>query len=158
MPLRINVFGICDAFGNPLAAFESRSMMSRVSGGPEDVEIPLDIIPLELRRGRIHGQFTASGGEVSGLTEARLCGAVPLSTFALLPNLLDFIGGGMSAPTCDGSDVPATMADLLSDCLVRLVQPPVQKPHLTHASLSIAPQILRPSRCLREFAQTQCTA
>lgn len=102
-----------DAFGNPLAAFESRSMMSRVSGGPEDVEIPLEIIPLELRRGRIHGEFTASGGEVSGLTDARLCGAVPLSTFALLPNLLDFIGGGMSAPTCDGSDIPATMADLL---------------------------------------------
>lgn len=102
-----------DAFGNPLAAFESRSMMSRVSGGPEDVEIPLEIIPLELRRGRIHGQFTAEAGEVSGLTEGRLCGAVPLSTFALLPNLLDFIGGGMAAATCDGTEMPATMADLL---------------------------------------------
>lgn len=102
-----------DAMGNPLAAFESRTMMSRISGGPEDVEIPLMLIPLELRRGRIHGMVRASGGEIAGIDDATLCGAVPLSTFALLPNLLEFLGMGMAAETCDGEVSPSTMADLL---------------------------------------------
>ncbi|MEM9068093.1 MAG: DUF4215 domain-containing protein [Myxococcota bacterium] len=100
-----------DVDGRPLAAFES-SIMSRIlDGGPEDIEIPILILPLEIRQARIQGRTRAMRGEISEIDEGLICGAVPLVTMAFLPNLLDMFG--MSSPPCDDSMIDSTLADLL---------------------------------------------
>ncbi len=101
-----------DAMGRPLAAFES-SVMSRVlSGGPEDIELPILVLPLEIRQGRISGTTRAADGEITAIDDGLICGAVPLVTLAFLPNLIDMFTG-MAAPPCDDSMTDTSMADLL---------------------------------------------
>ena len=101
-----------DDEGNAVTTFESRLRSRMLSGGPEDVEIPLMFfLPLELRQGRISGTTDARGGTLSSLTDALLCGAVPISTFALLP--LPPIGPLGDSPPCDGSENPPNLADIL---------------------------------------------
>ena len=104
--------GAFDAMGRPTAAFQSRIMSRRLSGGPEDIELPIAFLPLELKRGRLHGTTTASEGELSGIEDGLLCGAVPVATFAFLPNILEMFTGEM-APSCDGTDVPSQLSDVV---------------------------------------------
>ena len=101
-----------DAMGRPLTSFASRIMSSNLSGGPEDVLLPIGFLPIELRRGQLRGTTTATGGELDGLVDGLLCGAIPVSTIALLPNLIDMVTG-TPAPTCDGTMQPSTLADVL---------------------------------------------
>lgn len=104
--------GSFDVRGNPTASFASTIASRRLSGGPEDIEIPIALLPLELRQSQLAGTTRASGGELAGIDEGLLCGAVPLTTFAFLPNLLDMFTG-MVTETCDGSDIPANLGDVL---------------------------------------------
>jgi len=100
-----------DAMGNPLTSFSSSIRTRMLAGGPEDVSIPVSFVPIELRGGRIHATTTASAGSMTGLDEGLLCGAAPISIFALLPNFLDMVG--TPAPPCDGSMDSGSMADVL---------------------------------------------
>jgi cysteine-rich repeat protein len=98
----------------PVATFESEIMASRISGGPEDIEIPLaGFFPLRVQQGRLHGDTTRSMGEVDGIDDGLLCGGVPLRTFGMLPNFLDMIGGGDPAPPCDGTNRSPSLADVM---------------------------------------------
>jgi hypothetical protein len=111
-----DVLAARDAFnpdGTPTTSFASMITSRMLSGGPEDVVIPVMFIPLDVRQGRLHGTTRATSGEVSGLDDGLLCGAVPLGVFALLPNLIDMFGMGMSDPPCSEPEVPANMADIL---------------------------------------------
>lgn len=101
-----------DSMGNPVASFESEVASRMLDGGPEDIELPIAFIPIELRLARILGTTTASGGEVDGIEDGTLCGVVPISTLAFIPNLIDMFTGSDSPP-CDGSGRETNLADLL---------------------------------------------
>ncbi|MEM9191838.1 MAG: DUF4215 domain-containing protein [Myxococcota bacterium] len=101
-----------DGAGNPVAGFVSSISMNALAGGPEDINIPLGFLPLELRQSRVTGTTTATAGQLDGITGGILCGAVPISTLALLPNILDMFGG-MGAPACDGAGDSGSFADLI---------------------------------------------
>ena len=110
-------YGTMDGFaadGSPLTSFESRLSAHMLSGGPEDLEIPLGFfLPLELKQGRIHGTTTEMSGELYGIDDGLICGAVPIGTLALLPNPLGMIPGGGDAPACDGTADSGSLADIL---------------------------------------------
>lgn len=101
-----------DGEGNPVTSFASSVAMSSLDAGPEDVSIPIVILPLDLAQARLLATTTADGGVATGFENGTLCGAIPLATLAFLPNLLDMIGMG-STPPCDSPERDATMADLL---------------------------------------------
>ena len=106
--------GALDPAGNPVASFESDVRGASLMGGPEDISIPLGFLPLDIRDARLHGTTTSSGadGQLWSIEEGLLCGAMPLSGFAFLPNLTDLFGG-TTTPPCDETMEPSTMADLL---------------------------------------------
>ncbi len=91
------------------------SSAGRVSGGPEDVTLPIaGLFPLDLRQGRISGTVMSSGGDVTGVTAGLLCGAIPVTTIAGLPNFLDMIGGGAPpSPPCDDAVASTNLGDVL---------------------------------------------
>lgn len=92
-----------NASGAPSTSFESSVASRMLSGGPEDVSIPIAILPVELRQAYLSGTTTSDAQGVSGMTDGLLCGAVPVSTLAVLPNLLEMIPGP-SSPPCVGID------------------------------------------------------
>lgn len=93
-----------DASGAPSTSFESMVASRMLSGGPEDVSIPIAILPVELRQAYLSGQTTSDAMGISGMTDGLLCGAVPVSTMAILPNLLEMLPIGMQPPACEGID------------------------------------------------------
>lgn len=99
-----------DEAGAPTTSFASSISEHHLTGGPEDVSIPLGILPLQLAQGHISGTLTPSGGRVSGMTEGLMCGAVSVKTLALLPNFLSMF---MMTTPCDTSVSSSTMADVL---------------------------------------------
>ncbi len=101
-----------DETGAPVTSFVSSISDRALSGGPEDVEIPLGFFALEFRSSQLTGMTAASGGELSGLEEGVLCGATPVTTFAFLPNFIASFGGG-DAPSCDGEGTTSNLADVL---------------------------------------------
>ena len=101
-----------DEAGAPRTSFVSSIDDRAISGGPEDVEIPLGFFALEFRNAELSGMTTASGGELSGLQEGVLCGATPVATFAFLPNFIASFGGA-DAPACDGAGTTSNLADVL---------------------------------------------
>ncbi len=101
-----------DADGNPSTSFQSRVASSMLNGGPEDVAIPISFLPVELRQGFISGMTRADAEGVNGINNGLLCGAIPASTLAFLPNLLEMLPGG-APPSCGGGSIPANMGDVL---------------------------------------------
>ena len=100
--------------GDPVTSFGSSIVSGRISGGPEDVTLPIaGLFPLDLRRARLNGVVTAAAGDVTGITTGLLCGAVPVTTLAGLPNFLDMIGGGTPAPACDDTVSATNLGDVL---------------------------------------------
>lgn len=103
-----------NASGDPVTSFGSAIAASNLSGGPEDVTLPIaGLFPLDLRQGRISGMVTAAASDVTGITTGLLCGAVPVTTLAGLPNFLDMIPGSMPAVPCDASVTDVNMGDIL---------------------------------------------
>jgi cysteine-rich repeat protein len=103
-----------NASGDPITSFGSAIVTSSISGGPEDVTLPIaNLFPLDLRQGRISGTVTAAGSEVTGLTDGLLCGAVPVTTLAGLPNMLDMIPGAPPTVPCDSTVAEVNMGDIL---------------------------------------------
>jgi cysteine-rich repeat protein len=101
--------------GDLEASFQSVVADRRLTGGPTDLALAIDILPLQLRRARIEGQTHATDEKLSGLNPGLLCGAVPVHVLAQVPNLVDEFGAdiGLSAGApCDGSE-GSTLADLL---------------------------------------------
>ena len=106
--------GSLDVAGlNPLASFESEVMSRMLDGGPEDIDFPIAFLPLEIRQSRVTGTTTASGGEVSGIQNGLLCGAVPVVTVAFLPNIISMFLPGEPPPPCDGTMTDTTLADIV---------------------------------------------
>lgn len=103
------------ASGDPVTSFGSSIVASRISGGPEDVSIPIaGLFPLDLRQGRINGLVTASGDDVSGITSGLLCGAIPVTTLAGLPNIVDmFLPGGTPSVPCSDTVTETNLGDVL---------------------------------------------
>ncbi|MFT5357387.1 MAG: cysteine-rich repeat protein [Polyangiales bacterium] len=93
-----------NASGAPSTSFESSVASRMLSGGPEDVSIPIAILPVELRQAFLSGRTTSDAEGVSGMTDGLLCGAVPVSTLAILPNLLEMLPFGEPPPPCEGLD------------------------------------------------------
>ena len=93
-----------NASGAPSTSFESSVASRMLSGGPEDVSIPIAILPVELRQAYLSGTTTSDAQGVSGMTNGLLCGAVPVATLAILPNLLEMIPIGVQPPPCEGTD------------------------------------------------------
>ncbi len=95
-----------DSSGAPVTSVQSTLMSDVLRGGPEDIPLPLPIVPVELQGGRVQGTVTAAGGIDEGL----LCGGIPVSLLALLGG---FIGDMLETqPPCDGGE-PASLADLI---------------------------------------------
>jgi cysteine-rich repeat protein len=97
------------------ATFQSVVVDRSLRGGPTDLSLAIDILPLQLRRARIEGQTHATDGKLSALNPGVLCGAVPVHVLAQVPNLVDAFGeelGLTSGDPCDGSE-GSTLADLL---------------------------------------------
>ena len=101
------------ADGAPLATLVGGVTNGKLGAGPEDLALPVGFLPLELRQGRVHGTLRQGDAGIVAIDDGLLCGAVSLATFALLPNCLGAIGGGGSAPACDGSGEEANFADIL---------------------------------------------
>jgi len=104
--------GSFDMADNPFTSFASSLTSAQLNGGPEDIEIPISFLPLELKSSQISGTTHAMAGELHDIQEGQLCGAIPLATFAFLPNLLDMFSG-MSSESCDGSPGATSMADVM---------------------------------------------
>jgi cysteine-rich repeat protein len=117
-------FGDAAAFGpdrQPLTSFGGDIRGGRVDAGPEDIVLNVAVFPLDLRRGRILGELQASrDGQLTGLRNGLLCGAIPVRTFATLPNFLEMFGGGMfSFEPCAVAGDPVVVEDeTLGDLLL----------------------------------------
>lgn len=95
-----------DSSGAPITSVQSTLMGAMLRGGPEDIPLPLPILPVELQDGRVQGNVTTAGG----IDQGRLCGGIPVSLLALLGS---FIGDMFQTdPPCDGGE-PASLADLI---------------------------------------------
>ncbi|NOY90134.1 MAG: DUF4215 domain-containing protein [Deltaproteobacteria bacterium] len=104
--------GSFDTAGNPTTSFASSLMSSQLNGGPEDIELPIAVLPIELMGAQISGTTRAVAGELHDIQEGQLCGAIPVTTFAFLPNLLDMFTG-MASEGCDGTAGATSMADVM---------------------------------------------
>ncbi|MEZ4248518.1 MAG: DUF4215 domain-containing protein [Polyangiales bacterium] len=101
-----------DAMGNPTAAFQSRVASRALTGGPEDIEVPLGFFELEVKQSRLEGTTRATAGEVAGIDDGLLCGGVPVAVLAFLPNIIDMFSM-MPAPPCDPDVTNTSLADVL---------------------------------------------
>jgi len=109
-----NTASINTMSGDPLKSFGSSIVASVLSGGPEDLTLPIaGLFPLELRRGRISGMLTAVASDVTGVSSGLLCGAIPVASFASMPNIFATFGGGTPPPSCDASVITSNLSDAL---------------------------------------------
>lgn len=96
--------------GAPLTSIQSQIVSNTLTGGPEDIPLPIGFLPLELRQGRIEGTTVPDAGELFRIDDGLLCGGIPLNLLALLGG---FVGDMLETdPPCDGGD-PATLLDLI---------------------------------------------
>src|SRR5262249_40431060 len=108
--------GSFDASGSPSTTFAASLMSHNLTGGPEDVLISLGgmiPIPLTLKQAHIRGMLAASAIAGTSFDNGVLCGAIPVSTIASLPNFLNMLGGGMGMPPCDSTVTDSTLADVI---------------------------------------------
>ena len=105
--------------GSPQTSIESSIMSRMLDGGPEDIELPIMFLPLELKQGRIRGTTQATAGELSGLSDGLLCGVVPPRVLSFIStDLLGMFGGGGMpivevGDPCDPATESSNMADML---------------------------------------------
>lgn len=96
--------------GSAMTSIQSSVSSGALAGGPEDIPIPIGFFPIDLRQGRIEGQFAQAGGELYELQDGMLCGGIPVSLLSLLGG---FAGDMLATdPPCDGG-APAELLDLL---------------------------------------------
>ncbi|MCB9598182.1 MAG: DUF4215 domain-containing protein [Sandaracinaceae bacterium] len=92
--------GSLNADGSASTSIQSQVAASMLTGGPEDIPIPISFFPIELKQGRILGQTVADGGELYEIRDGTLCGGIPASLLALLGGFLgDML---ITDPPCDG--------------------------------------------------------
>ncbi len=96
---------------SPLVTFEGGIASRTLTAGPEDIELFIAFLPLEIRQAELHGTTRATAGRLSNLDDGLLCGAIPLDLFAGFPVPADIpvIGG---QPACEGTD-PPTFGDVI---------------------------------------------
>lgn len=103
----------------PNTSLESSIVSRSLTGGPEDLDVPIALLPLTLGQGRIDARTLQSGGELSGLDDGLVCGGVPLSTLAALTaDMIEALASGSGFPVtigdpCDGSSETPTLADMV---------------------------------------------
>ncbi|MFK7984687.1 MAG: hypothetical protein AB8I08_01570 [Sandaracinaceae bacterium] len=96
--------------GSAMTSIQSAVSSGTLTGGPEDIPIPIGFFPIDLQQGRIEGTMRQAGGELFELEDGLLCGGIPVSLLSLLGT---FAGDMLvtDAP-CDGGE-PAQLLDLL---------------------------------------------
>jgi cysteine-rich repeat protein len=100
-----------DLMGRPTITFEGSISMRMFAAGPEDIEIPVFILPIEIRQAELAGTTRTTAGRLSHIDDGLLCGAVPLDLLAAfpVPEGIPIVGG---MEPCDGTD-PPSFADLI---------------------------------------------
>lgn len=84
----------------PVASFQSVVRMGALTGGPEDIPLPLGnmgalgALAFNLKRGRITGTVVANDTRITEIRGGVLCGAVPGRDLATLRNPAGLIPGG----------------------------------------------------------------
>lgn len=100
--------------GSPHVALAGSILDHHLVGGPQDVVIPLPIgftVNLDVRRARISADIVDNGAGPRTLENGVLCGAIPLASLALIPDLISSVAG-TPPPACDGEQ-PANLGELL---------------------------------------------
>ncbi len=111
--------GSLNADGTPMTSLESQIASRHLSGGPEDIDIPIAILPITLGQGHLSATTMQSMGALSGLEDGLLCGGIPVSTVSFLTaSQLEMLGGGGGfsidiGDPCDGSTEDPTLADMM---------------------------------------------
>jgi cysteine-rich repeat protein len=101
--------------GRPATTLDTRITAHALTAGPEDVVIPVvGFFPLELRQARARATTVPVAGELNALEDGELCGAIPVSTLALVPleALSGLLPGGFMLTPCEGPE-PVSLADLV---------------------------------------------
>ncbi|MBX7191169.1 MAG: hypothetical protein K1X94_03875 [Sandaracinaceae bacterium] len=105
----------------PTTSLESRIAARALTGGPEDLDLPIAFLPITLEQGRLSATTTQAGGELTGLNDGLICGGVPTSLLSFLTaSMIEMLagagGGGFMidiGPPCDGSTDDPTLADMM---------------------------------------------
>lgn len=103
----------------PTTSLESRILSRALSGGPEDLDLPIAFLPITLEQGRLSATTTQAGGELTGLDDGLICGGIPTSLLSFLSaSMLEMFGGGGGfmieiGDPCDGSTEDPTLADMM---------------------------------------------
>jgi cysteine-rich repeat protein len=103
------------ADGRPEATFHGMIAAHDLEAGPEDVLIPLfGLFELDIRQGHLSGTTVAAAGNLSAVDDGMLCGAIPVSTLALVPigALLEGAGFPITLTPCEG-EAPVSLADVV---------------------------------------------
>lgn len=103
------------ADGRPEATFHGMIDSHALAAGPEDIEIPIvGFFPLDIRQGRLSGTTAAAMGQLSALNDGMLCGAIPVSTLALVPigAILEAAMAPIMLSPCEGAE-PVSLADVI---------------------------------------------
>lgn len=96
--------------GSPITSVQSRVMGAALEGGPEDIPIPVGVVPIELKQGHIQGTTVAAFGELYAIEDGLLCGGISTGLFSLIGA---FAGMALeTAPPCAGTE-PAGILDLI---------------------------------------------
>lgn len=116
---RINASSLNADF-TPTTSLESRIASRALSGGPEDLDLPIAFLPITLGRGLLSATTVQSAGELSGLTNGQICGGVPVSLMSFLSaSMLEMLASGAGGfmieigDPCDGSTEDPTLADMM---------------------------------------------
>lgn len=103
----------------PATSLESRIASRMLTGGPEDLDLPIGFLPITLGQGRISARTTQRDGALTGLENGMICGGVPIGVLSFLSaSMLEMFGSGGGfmveiGDPCDGSDEDPTLADMM---------------------------------------------
>jgi cysteine-rich repeat protein len=98
--------------GSPRTSLQGSIAAHALEAGPEELDLPLGILPLTLEQARLKGTTVASGGELSALNNGVLCGGVgPALLGFVTADQLEMLGSGAGfpveiGPACVGTDEP----------------------------------------------------
>lgn len=100
--------------GSPHVALAGSIVNHHVTSGPQDVILPLPIgvtVNLDVRRAHFTADITDHGSDPRTLESSSICGVIPVSSLAAIPDLISLVSGSPPA-ACDGGEA-ASLAELL---------------------------------------------
>lgn len=109
-----------DEAGQPIVSLLGGISAAELTCGPEDIRLPLGFLPLTLSQAHVLGTTnTSMSGDLGGLDDGLMAGAISVQTLAVIPNPLETLGGLVGIPipvpeSCLGEDDSSTFADVLA--------------------------------------------